>query len=443
VADAAVVARADASGTAELVGYVVMRPGAALDAVTMRRALAARLPAHMIPAKFVALEALPLTRNGKLDRAALPGVDTPEPARAPVLAPESAIERRLAEIWRGLLGVEQVGREDNFFDLGGHSLLAMRMLATVEAEFGERVRLGVLFRNPTVRGLADALTVVHELASDFAIQTLQSDGRAAPIIAINNFGIFHALARTLGTAQPFVSAYLADPDRSRPLHHASLEAIGREYISLIRQVRPSGPYILLGWCVSGYIAMEVAQQLRASGDDVPLVVMIDTWAPGYRKRLPWLRSFLAKWSYRIKWHVTEWRRGRRTWLKMLARSQKARSFRQWMNRGVASRKDIIDEDSRYDWFIEYLVDRVSHYQPKTYGGPVLVVRTSDEPSGAFLDPGLGWRDLLTGPLTVTEVPGNHLGIFQPPGVGLLADRILETLSGLDPGESVAKNQNGE
>jgi nonribosomal peptide synthetase DhbF len=157
VADAAVVARADASGAAELVGYVVMRPGAALDAVTMRRALAVRLPAHMIPAKFVALEALPLTRNGKLDRAALPGVDAPEPAPAPVLAPESAIERRLAEIWRGLLGVEQVGREDNFFDLGGHSLLIASMLEQIRISFGVDISIVDLFRSPKISDIAALL----------------------------------------------------------------------------------------------------------------------------------------------------------------------------------------------------------------------------------------------------------------------------------------------
>ncbi|MCA2218363.1 non-ribosomal peptide synthetase [Jidongwangia harbinensis] len=156
VAQAAVVARLEADGDHRLIGYVVPVRGGALDPAELRRRLADVLPSHLVPAVLVILDALPLTRNGKLDRAALPA---PRPADPPPVAPRSPVgaasgaQQVLAHLWAEVLGVPEVGPEDDFFDLSGHSLAAARLLAKVRAVFDVDLPIRVLFDAPTVNGL--------------------------------------------------------------------------------------------------------------------------------------------------------------------------------------------------------------------------------------------------------------------------------------------------
>ncbi|WP_146169671.1 non-ribosomal peptide synthetase, partial [Actinoplanes italicus] len=124
----------------------------------LRDHLRARLPEHLIPAVFVRLDALPLTANGKLDRAALPEPDATRPGLAVgYREPEGQFETVIAGIWSDLLGLDRVGADDDFFDLGGHSLLANRVVARLRTALGADVPLALLFDHPTVRGLAAAL----------------------------------------------------------------------------------------------------------------------------------------------------------------------------------------------------------------------------------------------------------------------------------------------
>ncbi|HEX8905295.1 MAG TPA: non-ribosomal peptide synthetase, partial [Longimicrobiaceae bacterium] len=155
VRQAAVVAREAADGGRRLVAYVVThaRP-ADLDA-ELRAHLHGRLPEYMVPAAFVALDALPLTANGKLDARALPD---PEPATGTTyVPPRTAAEQVLAEIWGEVLKTERVGVDDNFFALGGHSLLATQVLSRVEQAFEVKLPVRAIFEHPTVAALAAEL----------------------------------------------------------------------------------------------------------------------------------------------------------------------------------------------------------------------------------------------------------------------------------------------
>ncbi|HEY7770517.1 condensation domain-containing protein, partial [Longimicrobium sp.] len=152
VREAAVVVREDAPGDRRLVAYVVAL--APVEAEALRAHLGERLPEHMVPAAYVHLDALPLTPNGKLDRKALPAPEGDAYARRGYEAPVGETERALAEIWSGLLRVEQPGRWDHFFELGGHSLLAVRMTSRVRQVLGAEVSLSDLFQRPVLADLA-------------------------------------------------------------------------------------------------------------------------------------------------------------------------------------------------------------------------------------------------------------------------------------------------
>jgi acyl carrier protein len=135
----------------------------------MRARLKARLPDYMVPAAIVTLEKFPLTPNGKVDRKALPRPEREEQADAALIAPRTATEELLAEIWTDVLGVSRLGMDDNFFELGGHSLLATRVLVRVQDAFGVELTMQQFFAAPTVAGLA--LTVEEALIKEIKTAT--------------------------------------------------------------------------------------------------------------------------------------------------------------------------------------------------------------------------------------------------------------------------------
>ncbi|HEX8905139.1 MAG TPA: non-ribosomal peptide synthetase, partial [Longimicrobiaceae bacterium] len=149
VRDCAVVARADAGGEKRLAAYVVA-DGA--EPAELRAYLRGRLPDHMVPASFTALEALPLTPSGKLDRRALPAPELGD--QQGTVAPRTAAEEVVAAIWAEVLGRDRVGVEESFFDLGGHSLAATRMVSRLREAFAAELPLRAVFEGPTVAELA-------------------------------------------------------------------------------------------------------------------------------------------------------------------------------------------------------------------------------------------------------------------------------------------------
>ena len=152
VQQAAVIAREDRPGDKRLVGYVTESVTAAVDPAGVRAALAERLPAYMVPAAVVVVEALPLTPNGKLDKRALPAPEYTEVDR--YRAPASPTEEILAGIYAQVLGLERVGVDDSFFDLGGDSLSAMRVIAAINTGLDAGLAVRALFEAPTVARLA-------------------------------------------------------------------------------------------------------------------------------------------------------------------------------------------------------------------------------------------------------------------------------------------------
>lgn len=159
VAGCAVVPRADDSGEALLAAYVVRSAAGSATAAELRAHLSARLPAAMIPSAFAFLSALPLTPNGKLNRAALPAPEFGARKRGEeqLELPRTPVEEVIASIWATILGVEQIGIHDNFFDLGGHSLKATRVMSRISQAFGLNLPVRTLFETPTLSSLASAI----------------------------------------------------------------------------------------------------------------------------------------------------------------------------------------------------------------------------------------------------------------------------------------------
>ncbi|HKH48056.1 MAG TPA: amino acid adenylation domain-containing protein, partial [Thermoanaerobaculia bacterium] len=178
VREAAVLVREEQPGGKRLVAYVVAEPDAGWTAAELRGALAVRLPEPMLPSAFVALPALPLTANGKLDRERLPAPEAVERADAAEhRAPRTDVEELLAGLFAQLLGLERVGIDDSFFELGGHSLLATQLISRIREAFATELPLRALFDAPTVAGLAEALDAARGAVPAPPIVAAPRDGR--------------------------------------------------------------------------------------------------------------------------------------------------------------------------------------------------------------------------------------------------------------------------
>ncbi|MBA2238275.1 MAG: amino acid adenylation domain-containing protein, partial [Lysobacter sp.] len=162
VREAVVIAREDVEGDKRLVAYVVPHEGIALAVAALRESLALELAEYMVPSAFVSLDALPLTRNGKLDRKSLPAPDQSSVASRQYEAPTGEVEQAIASIWQELLGLERVGRHDHFFEMGGHSLLAVQLVSRLRQALGVEVGLRELFAEPTLSALALTLANANQ-----------------------------------------------------------------------------------------------------------------------------------------------------------------------------------------------------------------------------------------------------------------------------------------
>jgi amino acid adenylation domain-containing protein len=172
---AVAIVREDTVGDQRLVAYLVSHPEQSFVTSELRSFLKRRLPDYMVPAAFVRLAALPLTGNGKVDRHRLPPPAGPSSGLTAIsLSPRSSVEAELTQLWREILGLEQVGIHDNFFDLGGHSLLATQLLSRVRDRLQVQVPLRSLFAAPTIAELAQAIETMDWSPQDLSI----ADGQA-------------------------------------------------------------------------------------------------------------------------------------------------------------------------------------------------------------------------------------------------------------------------
>ncbi|WBU54441.1 amino acid adenylation domain-containing protein [Paracoccus sp. SCSIO 75233] len=271
-----VLAREDRHGDRKLVAYLI--PDGDYHAGKLAQALAARLPAYMVPVAEIAMDVMPVTPNGKLDRKALP-----EPSfRASGRAAETASEELLARLFAEILHLpEPATAESDFFALGGDSLTAVRLILRIEEETGAKPGLGTVFEAPVLQDMADALArgVVADGLGPL-IRLADGNPDAPPLFIVHpagglSWGYRH-LARGIAPGRPVwgIQHPGLDPDVEMP---PSLTALARHYASLVEEKASSGPVHLLGWSVGGIIAHAMATELESRGRAVGLVALLDSY----------------------------------------------------------------------------------------------------------------------------------------------------------------------
>ncbi|MHC9294292.1 amino acid adenylation domain-containing protein [Mycobacterium sp. LTG2003] len=271
VDQAVVIAREDRQGDKRLVGYVTESIAGSADSDQMRAALAERLPAYMVPAAVMVLDALPLTPNGKLDARALPA---PEYGTARYRAPETVTENVLAGIFADVLGLEQVGVDDSFFDLGGDSLAAMRVIAAVNKVMDAQLPVRTIFDAPSVRSLGRQVGKTDNTDEVVPVEILR-DGTGVPLCCIHDgFGLSWTY-RALGDYFDGPIIGINQVWQGDEGEFGSVRRMAETYADRIQALHPDGPYKLLGWSFGGVVAHALAVELQRRGCEVQRLVLLD------------------------------------------------------------------------------------------------------------------------------------------------------------------------
>ncbi|EMH4162901.1 amino acid adenylation domain-containing protein [Pluralibacter gergoviae] len=285
VAQAAVAPRSLGGGGSgadnrQLVAWLIAA-GETLDLSAIQRMLGARLPAHMVPVRYVQVEHFPLGPSGKLDRKALP---LPTQVVQEGELPASDAERDVAALFARLLAVEQVYADDDFFTLGGHSLLAMQLASGLRRQFARPVTIGQVMAARTVRALAGLMDGSRQ--GDSAEQS--GAGEVLPLRNGSGPALFcfhpasgfawqySGLLRYLGGDYPVIGLQSPRPGGVIATS-ADMEAACEQHLATLRRHQPHGPYYLLGYSLGGTLAHGVATRLVQQGEQVAFLGLLDTW----------------------------------------------------------------------------------------------------------------------------------------------------------------------
>jgi amino acid adenylation domain-containing protein len=441
VRDSVILAREDFPGEKRLVAYVVSRDGHQLTNNELRQYLGSKLPEYMLPSATVFLDELPLSFGGKVDRSALekPG-DGDRLAKEAIAVPRDQVERQLVRIWEDVLDVHPIGLKDNFFDLGGHSLLGIRLLARIEKELGKKLPVALLFQSPTVEQLAQAIRGNETLPDWSTIVPIQAGGSKRPFFCVHGFGGgvlgYSELARLLGPEQPFYGLQaiglsgVEEPD-------TRIEDMASRYVQAIRSIQPAGPYCLGGYCYGGVVAFEIARQLLDQGELVALLAILEGYALQRVNTIQqlWRPRILARFMLNLPYWLRDllhepdglqklWSRYRRKPRGNLERREWDDNAERVITESFGDEPDVPESHRRV---MAIHLQAIKAYNPQAHSGRVTLFRVRTLSLFRSYDPEMGWGKLATGGVEVKMIAGAHYNFLQQPNVGVLADKLRESL----------------
>lgn len=310
VRDAAIFPRRT-NGQVKLIAYVATKAEAADLAASLKIHLKDRLAAHLQPHRIHVVHDIPRLPSAKLDVAALAARD--EECRCREERDASAVpsdvaaglEKTLSEIWCRLLERPQIGRDEDFFDLGGDSLATLSLMFEIEDALGVELPVTMIYSAPTIARLAAAIE--RQASPEFSPLVLVKPGEGVPVFFCHGIGgnvmELFSLGRKLDTDGPVYAIQAKGLDgRSEP--NRSVRAMAQYYLAAIRDVQPSGPYLLGGYSSGGLVAFEMASLLAQAGERTALLMLLDTQTNARQWPLAVWLDILGR---RARHHVAEFR----------------------------------------------------------------------------------------------------------------------------------------
>jgi amino acid adenylation domain-containing protein len=383
---------ANKNGNKHIVAYVIPNKNYNREATISY--IKERLPHFMMPSFFIEIEHVPLTENGKIDRKRLP---QPEEVLSKLYhqAPRNSTEEIIVGMWQTLLGVNEIGIRDNFFDLGGDSILSMQFISKAR-EMDFLLQPMEIFQHPTIAELSEIVDGRSEKRNVFPLGSIvpfRREGSYLPFFALPGFWMYRKLALYLNEERPFFGF--------EPYEYTDVKVIADDLIRAMKKEQLKGPYLLGGFCENYPVVFETAHKLLEQGEEVPLLVLIESHAP---------HSALSLKSPRFI-------------------SRKINLYYQNM-KGLSAAKKLkyaIKELKYISTVIASKIKRKKKRSPRIYPGNLLLIRSSIIPPSYSDDPKMGWQPYVTGNIETITIEGDHFGILEEPGVMETADKLHSML----------------
>ncbi|MFC3572941.1 amino acid adenylation domain-containing protein [Streptomyces yaanensis] len=439
---AAVVAR-HREGNDTFLAAFLLGDSAEVDLDDLKRELRAKLPDYMVPSQFAWLPGFPLTPSGKRDDEALRRIPLNAVPSGQFTAPRDEYERILADILGDLLQIPSVGVHDDFFELGGTSLTVMRLMMLIEQRYGPVIQLQDVIAEPTVEALAARLRRGNAVYAYDPLVAISPNGAKRPIFLVHPMGgnvlCYVRLARKFPGDQPLYALQAAgSTPGSEPVR--TMPELVSSYISAIRRVQPHGPYTLGGWSFGGFVAFEMARQLKEQGEEVADLVLLDTTA-ARGKRVGGDDEDLLRWFF---WELLLQKRGASSTMDHLPEELDTVDKKFDYMAGVAQELGVLPAGSsgavvrrlfgvyaaNWDLAINYFPD-VAEFDLTLIRAeeplPQSLRSMHDSMGSQYDDPTNGWSHMTKGRINVVTVPGNHLSIVEEPYVGKVAEAIYAAM----------------
>jgi thioesterase domain-containing protein/acyl carrier protein len=319
------------------------------------------------------------------------------------------LESQLIRVWESSLGKHGIGVQDSFWDLGGQSFIALRMMRRIEKLFGKSLPITALFQAPTIEKLAQLLRQSGWTSTWTSLVCLQAAGSAPYFFCVHGIGGLvvglRDLARHLGMDQPVYGFQAQGTDGTHPIL-ASVEEMAAHYLEEMRTIQPQGPYYLGGLSFGGWVAYEMARQLRAQGEQVRLLALIDTYATKQSKSALVLRLFRlpprVSLGLGLRRAVRYFKEARIS-IQFLFLPRPLKEVRKTLHRASDA------------------------YLPPPYPGKVTLFRAGEKSIRDFGDSHAEWSRLVAGELEIQEIPANHNNILREPQVIALARQLKACL----------------
>jgi amino acid adenylation domain-containing protein len=470
VKDVTVIVKENSSGDKCLVAYIVPQKEGITTIQNITDFVARRLPKYMIPAKYLLLEAFPLSPNGKIQHQSLPEPDfTRSTTTAEDFQPRNEIEKQLVEIWQKVLTIPAIGIKDDFFELGGNSLLTIRLITEIERSFSQQIPITTFLELSTIEKLAEtinsnsALIAVESYTEPNTLNDfLQLTPKEKDLLLASTI----TKKRALGTKSLIMLEREGDLNQSHPLFFVYLlgdlskhfpdkqtiynltvwtkvekpetfvKAIATYYVKEIIALQPEGPYYLAGYCVGGLVALEIAKQLQERGQKVAHLSLVQTTSPDliyqhYQTMI--LRFGYEYWlRFMVKWHEFKKTNNLSSKIGYLTDKIKLKfglknSLSSSISQPKASPKQSnteIDYDVYETEVLKSLKAAMKHYHPEPYSGDVTLLFATEGTLVSFLYPDGGWSKLLTGNVNIHKMSGNHTQILRDPQALILAKKVV-------------------
>lgn len=439
ISECAVIGHGDSALTKKIIAFVVFNNSeTTID--ELRQYLEKSLPDYMMPSYIHQLEKLPLNEQGKVNKRQLASqTESGDQLQPEFTAPISEIEKFLVEAWKRALGVTEISTTVNFFKSGGHSLAAVQILSEIEVEYNIRLPLSVFFENTTIHDFAKILVSHAKNINWQSLTPINTKGNKIPLFIVHGGGLnvllFNTMAHKMSPDQPIYALQAKGLDgKAAPL--TSIEEMASYYISEIVKVAPKGPFALAGYSLGGYIAFEMAMQLKKMNFNVPFLAMFDTDA-FIQKRYHQLdgKSEIDKLVFKIKFEFSRFIFLFLLFLKNPLKfyHEKKRvllvrlNYLKWIKK-----KEKLDEETNKEYLhaeVEQAgIHALANYFLKPFEIDLDLFKAKEK--RFFIQDFLyyGWKKFISGKIYLHEIPGEHANLFGSPGDVVIAEILQKRLN---------------